>query len=172
MDHHGQGLDQDGLGLRDRLGQREELARGHADVLGVGTVQEVHPEELPVGTNVLPPFQAGRTRPATDQGVEAHAVRHAPARHALVNLGDPSYRLVAHHEAGLAALAVAEEAMDVRPADTRRRDLEQHLARAHLGIGEALHFHLLGAHVHERFHEGPFTNSPTRERKVAGSSDG
>src|SRR6185369_5119554 len=63
-------------------------------------------------------------------------------------------------QARLAPLAVAEEAMDVRPADARRVDLQERLARLRRRDRNVLDLDLLRTHVDERFHEASFEDTP------------
>ena len=116
------------------------------------------------GQTFCRPSRQAATGPAAQQGVEADAIRLVPAGHARVHLRDPGHRLVAHHEARFSALAVAEEAVDVRAADAGGRDLQHDFACARSRRSHLLDLHLFRADVDESLHGGLRQGASARAR--------
>src|SRR5213078_4244612 len=61
-----------------------------------------------------------------------------------------------HHLARMAAAVLAGIAVEVRPADPRREDLDDHLARSRPGIGSVLDRDVVVTPQYQRPHAGSF----------------
>src|SRR4029453_19464413 len=73
---------------------------------------------------------------------------------------DRGARLLAEYQSRLAPCDVAEEPGDVQPADARRVDPQERLARLGGGDRDVLDLDFLRTHVDERFHEASFDATP------------
>jgi len=69
-------------------------------------------------------------------------------------MGDGADKLMAQHQARLAARVVAMPGVHVRPADAYGLDLQHHVARHQLGHGPLLQLQFAGLGVDKGFHAG------------------
>ena len=98
-------------------------------------------------------FVAIEAGPAGDDERHHHAITRAQRRHCRAHLFHDTHEFMAEDVAVLHARDLSPVDVQVRAADGRGSDAQQHivLCEQH-GVGHVFHAHVLGALVGERFH--------------------
>jgi hypothetical protein len=83
--------------------------------------------------------RTGRTFVAAHHRVDGDQLAGRESGHARAQLVDPADRLVPHHLTRMATAVLAGVTVEIRPADSGRDHLDDHLVRSRPGIGSLFH---------------------------------
>ena len=152
------GLDHRASGRPNRLGERHQRPDGHRQLLGQGARPAAADADLvTIRAQVLTPARAPPAGPAAQHRVAGHAASHPRRVHPVPDRRDRACPLVADPDGirGLVRVQVGHLAgveLDVRAADARPLDVDDHLADPGLGPWQLAHLGGPRARDHERPH--------------------